>query len=201
MNIITNTFSILKKSSAIVVLSVTVFSNNLSAQKKIDTYFDHLFTQKKMMGSVAVSYKDSIIYAKAVGYADTDSKLLNNNDTKFRIASLTKTFTGALVLKAVEEKKLTLEDKLSAYYPEVKNADKITIKHLLNQRSGIINFTEIEGENTWEKTIHSQKDFIDFFVNEKSNFAPGSKFEYSNTNYALLGFILEKLYQKPFGDS
>ncbi|MCI3939111.1 beta-lactamase family protein [Chryseobacterium aahli] len=200
MNIITNTFSVLKKSSAVAVFTVAAFSSNLSAQKKIDTYFDHLFIQKKMMGSVAVSYKDSIIYAKAIGYADADSKLLNNNNTKFRIASLTKTFTGALILKAVEEKKLTLGDKLSAYYPEVKNADKITIKHLLNQRSGIINFTEIEGENTWEKTLHSQKDFIDFFVNEKSNFEPGSKFEYSNTNYALLGFILEKLYQKPFAE-
>ena len=200
MNIFTHTFSVLKQSSAFLILSVTTFSTSLSAQKKIDTYLDHLFSNKKMMGSVAISHKDSVFYTKAIGYADVDAKLMNNKDTKFRVGSLTKTFTSALVLKAVEENKLTLEDKLSSYYPEVKNAEKITIRQLLNQRTGIFNFTEIEGENEWEKKAHTQKEFIDFFINKESNFEPGAEYEYSNTNYALLGFILEKLYQKPYAE-
>lgn len=200
MNIITSTFSVLKQSSAIIILSATIIGTQLSAQKKIDTYFDHLFSNKKMMGSVAVSYKDSIIYTKAFGYADVDAKLMNNTDTKFRIGSITKTFTGVLVLKAVEEQKLKLEDKLSSYYPQVKNAEKITIRQLLNQRTGIFNFTEIEGEDEWERNFHTQKEFMDFFINKESNFEPGAEYEYSNTNYALLGFILEKLYQKSYAE-
>lgn len=200
MNIINHAFSVLKQSSPIFALSATFFCTQVSAQKNIDAYFDHLFANNKMMGSVAISHRDSVIYTKAIGYADVDAKVMNNKDTKFRIASITKTFTGALVLKAIEEQKLKFEDKLSLYYPEVKNAEKITIRQLLNQRTGIFNFTEIEGENDWEKTFHTQKEFIDFFINKESNFEPGTDFEYSNTNYALLGFILEKIYQKPYAE-
>lgn len=200
MNIFTYTFSVLKPSSAFLVLSATIIGTQLSAQKKIDSYFDHLLANNKMMGSVAIAHRDSIIYTKAIGYADIDTKLMNNKDTKFRIGSITKTFTGALVLKAIEENKLQLEDKLSAYFPEVKNAQKITIRQLLNQRSGIFNFTEIEGENEWEKSFHTQKEFMDFFINKESNFEPGTEYEYSNTNYALLGFILEKVYQKTYAE-
>lgn len=177
-----------------------VVSTPLFAQHKLDAYFEHLAANKKFMGSVAISYNDSIIYAKSVGFANADTKKEINNDTKIRIGSNTKTYTAVLVLKAVEEGKLKLNDVLSSFYPQVKNAEKITIEQLLKHRSGIFNFTEIPGENEWEQTFHTEEEFIDFFVNEKSNFDPGTEYEYSNTNYALLGFILQKIYGKPFAE-
>lgn len=87
------------------------------------------------MGSVSILHKDSIIYNKSVGYADVAAGQENNATTKFRVASISKTFTAVLVLQAVEAGKLRLSDKLSQYYPEIKNADKITIEQLLEHRS------------------------------------------------------------------
>ena len=177
-----------------------VVSTPLLAQHKLDAYFEHLSANQKFMGSVAISFNDRIIYAKSVGFANADTKKEINNDTKIRIGSITKTYTAVLVLKAIEQGKLKLDDTLYSFYPQVKNADKITIEQLLKHRSGIFNFTEIPGENQWEQTFHTEEEFIHYFANEKSNFEPGSDYAYSNTNYALLGFILQKIYGKSFAE-
>jgi len=173
-------------------------SRDAFGQKKLNDYFDHLFQQQKFMGSVAIMHNDSLLYSKAVGYSDFGKKKVNHTYTRFRIGSLTKTFSAALVLKAVEEQKLHLNDVLKKYYPELKNADKITIQQLLQHRSGIFNFTEKDDARAWEQRDHSEKEFIQYIATEKSNFEPGTAYEYSNTNYALLGFILQKIYHKPF---
>lgn len=174
--------------------------NQSFAQAKLDDYFDQLFKKKKFMGSVAISHNDSLIYSKSVGYAAVQNNLSNNSDTKFRIGSLTKTFSAALVLKAIEDNKLKLDDLLSKYYPQIKNANRITIEQLLKHRSGIFNFTEIKGEQEWEQQYHTEAEFIAFFVKQDSNFEPGTEHSYSNTNYALLGFILQKIYHKTFAE-
>ncbi|TDX87043.1 serine hydrolase domain-containing protein [Epilithonimonas xixisoli] len=175
-------------------------NQNYSAQQNLDTYFDHLFDNKKMMGSIAISHKDSIVYSKQIGYSNAETKKMIDENTKFRVASITKTYTAVLILKAIEEQKLKLKTKLSSYYPQIKNAEKITIEQLLKHRTGIYNFTEKDDELDWEKNFHSQDEFINYVLNEKSNFKPGTQYEYSNTNYALLGFILEKIYQKSYAE-
>lgn len=188
------------KIKAIVLLFAAATATTVSAQNKLDAYFDHLYTNNKMMGSVAIALNDSIIYKKATGYRNADTHTLNDTETAFRVGSITKTFTSVLVLKAVEEHVLTLDTKLSTYYPQVKNAEKITIEQLLKHRTGIFNFTEIAGAHAWEQQFHTEEEFLRFFLHEKSNFEPGTDFEYSNTNYALLAFILQKIYQKPYAD-
>lgn len=177
-----------------------VLSTPLLAQHKLDTYFEHLFANQKFMGSVTISFNDSIIYAKSVGFTNADTKKTINKDTKIRIGSITKTYTAVLILKAVEEGLIKLDDKLYSFYPQVKNAEKITIEQLLKHRSGIFNFTEIPGENQWEQAFHTEEEFISYFINEKNNFEPDTDYEYSNTNYALLGFILQKIYGKSFAE-
>ena len=190
----------MKKSHLIILLINFFVGTSLSAQQKLDNYFKHLFQNRKMMGSVAISFNDSIIYTKTVGFANADTKTKINTDTKFRIGSVTKTYTAVLVLKAVEEGMLRLDDTLYTFYPQIKNAEKISIKQLLKHRTGIINFTEITGENSWEQAFHTEEEFIRFFVNERSNFEPGTDFKYSNTNYVVLGFILERIYDKSFAE-
>jgi len=190
----------MKKRYVILLTIGFVINASLSAQQKLDDYFEDLFQNRKMMGSVAISFNDSIIYAKAIGFSNVNTRTKINNDTKIRIGSVTKTYTAVLILKAVEERKLKLADKLGSFYPQIKNSEKITIEQLLKHRTGIINFTEIPEENDWEQTFHTEEEFIRFFVNEESNFIPGTDFEYSNTNYALLGFILEKVYHKSFAE-
>lgn len=179
---------------------VLMFCIKLPGQKSPDSYFDHLFKNQKFMGSVAIAHNDSIFYSKSVGYADADKKAENNSDTKFRIGSISKTFTATLILKAVEEQKLKLSDKLESYYPDIKNAGMITIQHLLKHRSGIFNFTEIAGAREWEQAFHTEKEFLDYIIKNESNFEPGTAYEYSNTNYAFLGFILQRIYQKPYAE-
>ncbi|MFC4213025.1 serine hydrolase domain-containing protein [Pedobacter lithocola] len=169
-------------------------------QQSLDAYIDHLFKNKKMMGNVEISFKDSIIYAKSVGFSNVTTAEENNKNTKFRVGSLTKTYTAVLVLKAIEEGQLQLNDKLSSFYLYVKNAEKITIEQLLKHWTGIYNYTEIADEDLWEQKFHTEEEFINYLINEKSNFEPGTKYEYSNTNYAFLGFILQKIYNKPFAE-
>lgn len=191
----------MRKTVGLLTIIASFISNGMVfGQQKLDAYFEHLFKNRKFMGSVAVSYHDSIIYSKSVGYADVNAERKIDGNTKFRIASITKTFTAVLVLKAVEEQKLHLDDKLSLYYPEVKNAAKISIEQMLNHRSGIFNFTEKPGEDQWQQHPHTEQEFVDFFVNEPASFEPGTSYAYSNTNYALLGFILEKIYHKSYAE-
>ncbi|RYE00322.1 MAG: class A beta-lactamase-related serine hydrolase [Sphingobacteriales bacterium] len=173
-------------------------ATGLFAQQKIDTYIDHLSQHRKFMGSVSILFKDSIIYSKSVGYADVARRQENDATTKFRVASISKTFTAVLVLQAIEAGKLGLKDKLSQYFPEIKNADKITIEQLLQHRSGLFNFTDNPDRNDWESRFHTEKESIAHIVKAPSRFEPGTDFEYSNSNYLLLGYILERIYRKPF---
>lgn len=181
------------------ILFVTIILNiSVQAQSKFDPYFEHIFTNRKFMGSVSMLFKDAIIYKKSVGFSDVATQQLNNDDTKFRIGSITKTYTAVMILKAREEGRLTLDDKLATWFPQFENAKDITIEMMLKHRSGIFNFTEIPGEAAWESEAHSQTEFIEYVSKPKSKFAPGTSYEYSNTNYALLGFILEKIYNQDY---
>jgi len=187
-----------KNICVLIVLFAFLGDTTLVAQEKLNAYFDHLFRNNKMMGSVAVLHNDSLFYTSSIGYADVDSKRKNDSSTKFRIASNTKTYTAVLILKAVEEQKLRLETYLSTFYPQIKNAEKITIEQLLKHRSGIVNFTEIDGNEIWDQEFHTETEVFNYIKDFKSNFEPNTAFEYSNTNYVLLGFILEKVYQKSY---
>ena len=166
---------------------------------KLDNYFDALERNDRFMGSVMVSRDDKLVYSKTIGYSDVENGIKINDSSKYRIGSITKTFTAILVLKAIEKGKIQLNDVLSKYYPEIKNADKITIEQLLYHRSGIHSFTEDEDFLKWYTVPKSENELIDIISKGKSHFEPGSKFEYSNPNYILLSFILQKIYDKPYG--
>lgn len=189
----------MKRSVCIVLLWIVFpFTGKVFGQHKPDEYFEHLLHHRKFMGSAAISFNDSIIYTKPVGYADAGTKKPLSADTRFRIGSVTKTFTAVLILQAIEEKKLALDDKLGYYYPSVKNAAAITIEQLLKHRSGIVNFTELDSTYKWEEGYHNREEFLAYISNRKSDFEPGTAYAYSNTNYVLLAFILEQVYQLPF---
>ncbi len=165
---------------------------------KLDKYFDALSANDKFMGSVAISKDGHFVYSKQLGFADVDGKTKPNEDTKYRIGSITKTFTAVLVMKAIEEGKLKLDDKLSIYYPTIKNAENITIENLLNHRSGIANFTDSPDYMNYNTSKKSEKELVDIIAKGGSGFEPDSKGEYSNSNYVLLSFILQKVYKKDY---
>jgi len=167
---------------------------------KLDAYFVALEANNKFMGSVALSQNGNIIYTKAIGFIDVENKLKADNLSKYRIGSISKTFTSVLVFKAVEEKKLSLNQTIDSYFPDIKNAKNITISHLLNHRSGIFNFTNSPEYLSWNTVAKSEKEMVEIIKQGGSVFEPDSKAEYSNSNYVLLTFILEKTYKKPFSE-
>jgi D-alanyl-D-alanine carboxypeptidase len=179
------------------VLIQTGFAQNID-KTKLDQYFNALESNNKFMGSVAISQNGKIIYTKQTGFSDVENKVKPNENTKYRIGSISKTFTTVLVFKAIEANKLKLTDKLNQYFPEVPNANEITISNLLNHRSGIHNFTSDEEYKNWETKKTSEKELLATIVKGGSDFKPDSKASYSNSNYVLLTLILQKIYKKDY---
>ena len=167
------------------ILSQTGLTQNFD-KTKLDNYFNTLEANNKFMGSVAVSKNGAIIYTKSVGFSDIENNVKANENSKYRIGSISKTFTAVLVLKAVEEKKLDLNQTIEKYFPTIKNAEKITIKHLLSHRSGIHNFTNDKDYLTWNTQPKTEKEMVEIITKAGSDFEPDSKAEYSNSNFVLL---------------
>ena len=124
--------------------------------------------------------------------------------THFRIASNTKTITAALIVLLAEEGKLKLDDPVSKYVANVPNGDKITITDLLDMRSGLYNYTNApELSESMDKDparAHTPADLLAIAFKRPPDFQPGAEYEYNNTNYALLGLIIEKAAAKPLAE-
>lgn len=169
-------------------------------KKKLDSYFEALDQNDKFMGSVAVSKDGDIIYKKSVGYTDVEDKIKASDKTKYRIGSISKSFTAVLVLKAVENKKLELNQTIDKWYPTLPNANKITVKQLLNHRSGIHNFTNDDNYLSWNTQPKTEQEMMEIISKGGSDFTPDSKAEYSNSNYVLLTYIIQKTFSESFSD-
>ena len=153
---------------------------------------------QQFSGNVAIYQSGKPVYRYASGYSDAHSNTLATPQTRYRIGSVSKTFTALLILLACEEGKLKLEQTLEAFYPDVANANKITIAMLLNHSSGIKSYTSEPAMKDWMYSGVSADDLLALISSFASEFAPGSQERYSNSNYILLTFILEKLYQAPY---
>ena len=163
-------------------------------QAKLDAYFETLADNNKFMGSVAVSRNGQVIYAKTVGFADMEQGLKADENSKYRIASISKTFTAVLIFKAIEDGELNLNQTIDKFFPEIKNADKMTISHLLYHRSGIPN------DNNYFLQSKTVQEVIEKLSNAESDFEPDTQKNYGNTSFVLLSYILEKIYQKSYSE-
>jgi len=180
-------------------LTITVFAQTRDFSK-LNDYLEKLEEHDKFMGTVVLSKDGEVVFSKSVGYADKEAEIKSSLDTKYRIGSISKMFTSAMILKAAEEGKLDLGQTLDQYFSEVDRAADITISNLLNHRSGITNFTDDPGYLSWHTQRKSRKELLQIIEKSKSEFAPDSKGSYSNSNYVLLTFILEDIYNKPYAD-
>lgn len=135
----------------------------------------------------------SVVFAKGYGFDDVASKTPVTPGTRLAIGSISKQFTAACVLMLAQQGKLSLDDRLDKYLPQMPNADKITLRMLLNQDSGLHNYP-LTTEHDWPLmgAIPPEK-LIDILKTDKPDFAPGEKWEYSNTNYAVLAYIVERV--------
>ena len=178
-------------------ITTTCFSQTIKKQR-LDSLFKVLEKKEKFMGSIAISKNGELLYSNAIGYSDIENSKKATTTTKYRIGSISKMFTASLILKSVEENKLSLNQVLDKYFPQIENSKKITIGNLLNHRSGIYNFTNDSTYLSYNTAFKSQKEMIEIIAKGKSDFEPNSKADYSNSNYVLLSYILEKIYKADY---
>ena len=184
-----------------VLLSVSsVLLSQSFNKEKLDTYFSTLEKNNKFSGSVAITQDNKLIYTRSIGYSDIENKIQNSDKTKYRIGSISKTFTAVLILKSFEEGKLKPDDKLSLFFPQIKNAEQITISQLLQHRSGIHNITNDNSYMDYYQEPQSEAKLVDIITKAGSDFQPDSKYSYSNSGYILLTYILEKVNKKSYAE-
>lgn len=188
---------------ALFFLTHHVFSQD--KVQKIDELVQKYYELGEINGAVLVSEGGKVIYAKGIGYADIENKIPNNADTKFRLASVTKQFTAALILQLAEEGKLKLDGKLSDYLPYYRKdiGSRITIHQILSHTSGLTNYTDNAVFMTSKEVVQKTepKDFILKYCSDSTlKFEPGTSWAYSNSGYFILGAVIEELTGKKYGD-
>lgn len=178
-------------------LSLVGQSQENARLKKIDSLLTFLAANNKFMGQLSIQEGDRVLFEKGYGFADVATKHKATALTKYKIGSITKTFTAVMIMQLVEERKLKLDTKLQKFFPQIKNADKITIHDLLHHRTGIRDY--LNADTTIVPTrFYSQEEMIARIASYESLFEPNSKYEYSNSNYYVLGRILEMVTKKDY---
>jgi len=159
-------------------------------------------TAGDISGAVLVARDGHILYQHAFGYANLEWRIPNDLQTKFEIGSMTKQFTALLVLQFVNEGKIKLDGHLSDYLPYYRRdtGNRVTVSQLLSHTSGIPNFISAPGflEGPASRTEYSVKNFAQKYCGGDLEFAPGTRFNYSNSGYFLLGAILEQVSGNPY---
>jgi CubicO group peptidase (beta-lactamase class C family) len=167
---------------------------------RMSTFISRMETYDKMWLTTCFMKNGEIVYQQSSGYIDYAEKRKANVYSQYRIGSISKTFTAVMVLQLMEEGKLKPDSRLSQFYASLPNSQEITMMHLLKHRSGLHNFTANPGYPAIMEKPVSDEALIALFEKDASDFKPGSKMEYSNTNYVLLSMIIEQVtkntYQK-----
>lgn len=192
--------------SIVICLGITIVSQGqrmmdydkitpFTSLTEADNYMVEKVGDGTFSGTVLVAIKGKVVFHKAYGYANKDLKSINKVDTKINIGSINKVFTGVSIMQLVEKGLLNLDDKAVKYIPELKNPmmDEITIRHLLQMSSGFGFYFDSELFKKNMKTLKNIEDYVPIISDYKLNFKPGSKKQYSNSGYELLGVIVQRV--------
>lgn len=183
----------------IVILSTKTFAQAFEA--KIDSLIQTEFNEKYGPGGAFLIAKDGKpIYQKAFGKANLELDAALTPESVFQIGSMTKQFTAVAVLMLEEQGKLKVNDPISKYIEDYPAGEKITIHHLLTHTSGIKDFTKMKTLREIAQKEMTPKMMVDFFKNEPVDFAPGEKFDYNNSGYVVLGYIIELVSGETYED-
>ncbi|MTH16887.1 serine hydrolase domain-containing protein [Flavobacterium sp. LC2016-01] len=181
------------------LFSLSTFAQNKA--KQIEQLLAKYNEYGQFNGSALVAENGKVIFKKGFGSANFEWNIPNQTDTKFRLGSITKQFTALLIVKLAEEGKLKLDVPITTYLPDYPkaNGDKITIHNLLTHTSGIPNFTASPNFlKDKSRNPVTPEEFVKTFSSLPLEFTPGEKFNYSNSGYFLLGYIIEKITGKSY---
>lgn len=170
--------------------------------KELDAFLEKSANADGFSGAVLLARNDQLVFAKAYGLANKDTKTPNNIDTKFNLGSMNKMFTAVAVAQLAERGKLSFTDtvgKLLPNYPNKNVASKVTVHHLLTHTSGMGSYHN----NTYFSNLDKMKtvaDLLPLFVDDPLAFEPGARWQYSNAGYVVLGLIIEKVSGQDYFD-
>ena len=168
--------------------------------ERLDNYFAE--NPGKFSGAIEILENGKTVYQNALGFADKETNVPASKDTKFRIGSISKTFTAVLTFKAVQEGKISLTDPLAKFFPDaqIPNAEKITVDMLLYHRSGLRDVINDDFSTfvTYYSKPQTRAQMMERIAKAGINFAPDSTFRYCNAGFILLSYILEDVTGKSF---
>lgn len=188
------------------LILLTICAFNASGQKqndltsKVERYLKPYLETGNFSGTVLIAKKSDILFYKGYGLASAELHVPNDVNTKYHIASVSKTFTAAAILLLEQRGLLTTDDLLSKFIADYPSGDKITVHHLLAHTSGITNVNSLPEYNDASLKHQTPESLIALFKNKPLGFPPGEKYQYSNSNYNVLAFIIEKVSGKKYGE-
>lgn len=184
-------------SDSVATTSAPTVTLDDATQAKLDQILTAEFPKSRMPGIAVSIWIGDQRWTKVLGLADLTTKAPFALDDHVRIASITKTFTATAILRLIDEKRLSLDDKLETFVAGIPNGPKITVRNLLDMSSGIYDFT---GDDTFLKAFEANpampwtpQQAVDIMKAHPADFEPGAKTVYCDSNYILLGLILEKV--------
>jgi CubicO group peptidase (beta-lactamase class C family) len=184
------------------VVSAIQARPQVSPAQQFDEIMKSRYAAGDFNGAVLVARQGRVLYQHAFGLANREWNISNDLQTKFEIGSMTKQFTAMLVLQMVNEGKLRLDGHVSDYllYYRRDNGSRITISQLLSHESGVPNFTALPGflDGPASRTHYGVQEFVQKYCSGDLEFEPGTKFNYSNSGYFILGAILEQVSGKSY---
>jgi len=173
-------------------------SQNRSVEAEVDRYLAPYIQMKDFSGTVLIAKDGKILVRKGYGMANYELGIPNNPQTKFHIASLSKTFTAAAIVLLQKQGLVSFDDPLSKFLPDFPNSDKIKISHLLTHSSGVPDFYALPEYEEMKTKPMTLSDWIALLKTKPLDFEPGKQSSYSNSGYALLGLIIEKVSSKSY---
>ena len=173
-----------------------------AVDQQIDTIAD-LGTTGQFAGAVLIAQDGAPVYMAAYGLASRSPDVPNQTDTRFNLGSMDKMFTAVAILQLVEQGQLSLDGRITDYWPDYPNqevAREVTIHHLLVHTSGMGDCFEGDFFTTPKDQLRALEGYLPLFVDDPLQFEPGTQFAYSNEGYIVLGLIIEKVTGQSYWD-
>lgn len=170
--------------------------------KDVDSQLTKLTAEDKFSGAVLIAKDGKVLWQKAYGLANRETKTPNTLDTRFRLGSMNKMFTSVAIAQLVQQGKLKYSDTLAHVLPDYPNkevAAKITVNQLLTHTSGLGDFFGPEFSDK-KDSLHDLKDYLPLFAKNPLKFEPGKGWAYSNAGFLVLGLIVEKVSGQSYYD-
>lgn len=182
------------------VIDLTLSKEQKLIAYKLDTMFTRLNKAGAFNGSILIAKSGAVLYRKNIGVADKENNVGLTDSSMFQLASVSKVITATAVLMLYERELIDLNKTFASYFPDFPYTD-VTVKQLLNHRSGLPNYIYALNTEIYQPNYKmSNSDMYSYLKvkNPKAYLKPDAKFNYCNTNYALLALLVEKISGKPF---